>query len=114
MPAKRLTRPAAKQQLVTGSLADDSPEAISRLISDVATAHRDLADRVRERSTVTVTLAAGATVINHGLGRRPQGASVTPTVADAAFAWALTSANDKQATITTVGATQPDAPVEFY
>jgi hypothetical protein len=72
-------------------------------------------ERIRAvRSTIAATLKAGANVVNHGLGRTPKGCNVTPTTADATFAYALTAADGRTATITTVGGTQTNCTVEFY
>jgi hypothetical protein len=54
-------------------------------------------------------------VINHGLGRKPVGATVTPTVADATWAWSLKAgATSSQMTLTCVGVAQPGAAVEAF
>lgn len=63
-------------------------------------------------SSQVITLNVGANKVNHGLGRKAQGVRITPTVADATWAWALTLADDKQVTITCVGVAQPNAFVE--
>jgi hypothetical protein len=93
---------------------DANPQKLSRLISDNADAIGEVERRIKDRSAVTVSLKVGANVITHNLGRVPTGATVTPTVADATWAWAFGSPNATTATITTVGVPQPNAPVEFY
>ncbi len=75
---------------------------------------RTEAQQGRVRSVVVVDLAIGDNRVIHNLGRPPKGANVTPTVADASFAWALAEATDTVAIITVVGVDQPDASVEFY
>jgi hypothetical protein len=114
MSATKGTRPKARTQLQTGTLGDLDPQTTSRMLSDLGDAHDHLASAVAGRNAVVVSLAIGATRINHGLGRKAHGCTVTPTVADATWAWAMTAADDKQITITTIGAAQPNASVEIY
>jgi hypothetical protein len=68
----------------------------------------------RPRNAITVDLIIGDNRINHGLGVIPRGCGITPTVADASFAWAITARDDRQAIITVVGIAQPGATAEFY
>jgi hypothetical protein len=112
MAAKKPTRPDAKEQLVTGTLVNQDPVAQSRLLSDLASAQR-AAPRV-ERSSTTIDLKVGANVINHGLGGKPRGATISPTVADVTYAAAMTAADDRQATISVLNIAQPGAGVEFW
>lgn len=114
MSTNRTQRPRARQQLQTGTLMTADPASVSRHLSDLATAQQATEKRIAGRNQVTVTLPVGATRINHGLGRKALGCNVTPTVADATWAWAMTAADDKQVTITTVGIAQPNARVEIY
>jgi hypothetical protein len=114
MSVKKLTRPVSKQQLVTGTLGAPDAATQSRMLSELATAHEDLTRNVPERSSMTVNLAVGANIMNHGLGGKPRGASVSPTVADVTFAWAMTAADDKQATITVLNIAQPNAGIEYW
>jgi hypothetical protein len=72
------------------------------------------ADQLRDRTVVVADLVVGDTTLNHGLGRKPRGATVTPTVANAAWAWALKSATRSQMTLTCVGVAQPGATVEAF
>ena len=114
MSTNRTQRPRPRQQLQTGTLMTADPAAVSRHLSDLATAQQATDRRVVDRNQITVTLPVGATRINHGLGRKAQGCSVTPSVADATWAWAMTAADDKTITLTTVGVAQPNARVEVY
>ncbi len=66
------------------------------------------------RSRRVVDLAIGANRVVTNLGRRATGCTLTPTVADATFAWSFAPDGDKAATITIVGAAQPACPLEFY
>lgn len=114
MPATKPKRPPTRAQLLTGTQLDTTDEeANSRLLNDTNVAHVALAKQVGPSNIVTATLVAGPNVLNHGLGRKPQHCAVTPTNASTSFAWALTSSDTKQATITTVGPTQTNALVSF-
>jgi len=111
MATRNHKRPAVTPKLIpqeTGDLA-------RRGVRDLATAVGVLEHGRKSRDVIApVNLAVGANVLNHGLGRRPLGANVSPTVADASFAAAMTSANDKQVTITVIGIAQSNAAVELY
>lgn len=64
-------------------------------------------------SRVTVDLVVGDNLVPHRLGITPRRCDVTPTVADASFAWAMTARNERTATITVVGIDMPSAELEF-
>lgn len=113
MPADKRTRPRVRAQLQTGTLVSGDPSA-SRLLSDLGDAVGALETGQLVRSRARVDLALGANRIVHGLGRRAVGANVTPTVADATFAWSFAADGDRVAVITLVGVAQPGAAVEFY
>src|SRR5262249_3117970 len=102
------------RQLVTGTLLDDDPQKTSRHLSELAEAVTDLDGTRSRRSSVTFDLKVGANVVNHGLGARPRGCSVSPTVADAPFAGALTPADGRQATVLVLNVAQPGAGIEFW
>lgn len=116
MPAKSVPRPSQKQQLATGTLVGDlDPSVVSRHLSELG----DALEQTQNSATPTrfqgqVSLVVGSNVISHGLGRKPNGATVTPTVADATFAWAMTAVDNRQATIAVVGVPQPRAYVEIF
>lgn len=114
MAANKLTRPAPRPQLHTGTLVDGDPVKIGRLIADVGAAQQQQAATVAPRVVLTVSLMVGTNRVNHGLGRRARGATVTPTVADATFAWAFATDNATQAIITVVGVPQPNATIEVF
>lgn len=114
MSATKLTRPAPRPQLHTGTLIDADPNKVSRLLSDLGSSHEQLAATVAPRVTLTVSLVVGTNRVSHGLGRRARGATVTPTVADATFAWAFATDNITQAIITVVGVPQPNATIEVF
>jgi hypothetical protein len=105
MPAQRPQRPATRARVMAP--ADDYD---TRMLSDAA---QQTADQIRDRSRVVVNLVVGANVVTHRLGRAPTVVAITPTVADATWAWALTAKDARQATITCVGVAQPGASLEF-
>jgi hypothetical protein len=114
MPAVKPQRPQQRQQLQTGTLIDADPAKVSRHLSDLVTAVDATARRTADRTVVTADLVVGDNRIAHGLGRPARGATVTPTVADASFAWALTGGDTKQAVITVIGVAQSKATVELF
>lgn len=114
MPSAKPTRPQQRQQLSTGTLMAATPDSISRHLGDLATAVQAGEKHATDRSSGNTDLIVGANRINHGLGRAPRGATVTPTTADASFAWALTGGDAKQAVITVIGVPQPGAYVEIF
>lgn len=67
-----------------------------------------------EKYGFSADLVVGTNRLSHGLGHGVHGATLTPTVADATFAWELTSSDDKQVVITVVGVDQPKAWVEVW
>lgn len=110
MPPVKITRPRQRQQLSTGKLMDADPQKISRHLAEVAAAIPEVKDRTSQK----VDLVVGDNLINHGLGRPALGATVTPSVADATFAWAMTATDRLTATITVVGVPQTGARVEVF
>lgn len=114
MAAQKIARPAARAQLATGTIVGAlDPTVVSRHLSELSDAvERNESSAIPTRAQLNVDLAVGDNSINHGLGRRARGCTVTPTVADASWAWAMTSATDKTVTITCVGVAQPNAFVE--
>lgn len=110
MPAKAPRRPATRAQLVSNDVAD---AATSRALDAVGRSVAQLEGQGR-RWSGTADLSIGANRVNHGLGRVPRGAVVSPTVADATFAWAMTSADEKQVVLSVIGAAQPGAGIEVF
>lgn len=103
-------RPAAVPRLVPQIAGDD----LARAVSDLATAQQRTEGQREPRARLTVDLQVGENRLVHGLGRAPHGCSVTPTVADATFGWALTERSSTQLTITVVGTGQPSASIEVW
>lgn len=114
MAASKVQRPRARPQLQTGTLIDADPSKVSRHLSELAAGLDAATARIKDRDHTTVTLPVGATRVPHGLGRKAIGCSVTPTTADASWAWAMTAADDKTVTVTTIGVAQANAVVEVW
>lgn len=116
MAAKMVARPGARMQLSTGSITGAlDPEIVARHVSELGDAAIRAQDAVGpSRFQGRISLVVGDNVISHGLNRIPNGATVTPTVADATFAWAMTAATNRTMTIAVVGAAQPKAFVEGF
>lgn len=114
MPAKVVARPKTRPRLQTGTLINGDPSIMSRHLSDLGTAVERIEGAVKDRVAFTVDLAVGANKLSHGLGRTPKGLTLTPTVADVTFAWAMTAADDKQVTVTVLNIAQPGACVEVF
>jgi hypothetical protein len=112
MPIRRIVQVKPKGTLPAATLVDDP--IVGRLIDSVANSVSQTSSRIKDRAILTVDLAIGANTVNHGLGFRAHGASVCPTVADATFAWSFAVPNDRQVTITVIGAAQPGAAVEVF
>lgn len=110
MPANKSKRAPQTRQLV--SHQSDDPDAVSRSIDAIAA--QLVPSTRKERDSQVVNLAVGANVLRHKLGRTPTGAAVTPTTADATFAWALTAKSATTVTITTVGVAQTAATLEVF
>lgn len=107
MPTQKPQPPRPRPRQIAPTSGDASERQVIQ-------ASQRAADQLRDRSSVVTSLAVGDNVINHGLGRKPTGATVTPTVADATWAWALKSADSSQMTITCIGVAQPNAAVEAW
>ncbi len=108
MPTSKPKRPALRPSLSVPGVED---AATSRALEEVNAA----VDRIPQtsRNIVVADLAVGDNEVRHGLGRKPRYASLTPTVANATFAWAMTNSDERQATISVVGVAQPGAALEF-
>jgi hypothetical protein len=110
MPAAKPQRPAARPRQV----APVSGDVSAFTMRQVAQTAQRAADQLRDRQVITRDLAIGDTVITHGLGRAPTGATITPTVANASWAWALKATSQTQITITCIGVAQPGAILEVF
>lgn len=106
MPATKPKRPATRDMVVDHQTLD--PVSTSRLVDTLA---RLQAPQV-VRAQLDVDLVVGDNRINHNLGRRPLHVTLMPTVTSAAFAWAVTSRDERQVVIAVIGVDQPKASVE--
>lgn len=110
MPAKKLTKPLPRPQMIQHNVPDiDAAQRAIGVLADQAARQA-----LRPWANQTVNLVVGDNRVIHGLGIVPHGCILTPTAADATFAWAMTSRDDKQAVITVVGVAQTGARLSFY
>lgn len=114
MPAIRRHRPQVRGNLITRSVDATVEGDVSRAFDEVHSAIARVEQRTKDRVVLTVDLAVGVNRVNHQLGRKPLGCTVTPTTADASFAWAMTDASTTQLVITTVGVVQTNAVLEVF
>lgn len=110
MPPRRLKRPPPRAQVATPAIT--TLEAADRAITEIA--DRVAARDTLGRSAVIADLEIGSNRVIHNLGRSPIGAAVTPTVADATFAWAVSAKDERTITIDVIGAAQPKATIEVF
>lgn len=110
MPARKVVIPAARARVI-GAHAGEAA-ATDRMVDQLAEA----SDRNAQvpRSVRVVDLVVGANRVVTNLGRRARGATLTPTVADATFAWSFAPDGDKAAIITIVGVAQPACTIEVF
>lgn len=113
MAAKPVPRPRVVPRLLAPTLLGTDPMVTSRLLSQTASAVQQQGSQTSNSIIVVQDLAVGVNRINHGLGRRARAAHVTPTVADATFAWGFTTDNDTQIILTVAGVPQPNAAIEI-
>lgn len=114
MPAKPTRRPNTRQGIVGFQMPpEDVDPAVDRAFGAATAAIQRLEAGLRTRTLVVWDLVVGTNRVPHNLGRRPRHCHITPTVASAAFAYALTSADDKIATIDVVGLDQTGAGIAF-
>lgn len=110
MPGQKPTRVQSRDQMVGFHGGGES--GAERMLDELT--RRTEAQQGGARSLVIVDLEIGDNRVIHNLGRAPRGANLTPTVASAAFAWALGEVTDTIAIVEVVGTDQPGAAVEFY
>jgi hypothetical protein len=107
MATQKPVRPVQREQVIASS--SGSPEGMRRAIGQL----EQLARIAAPRKSITVDLIVGDNRIAHGLGRMSRGAFVSPSVADATFAYSHAPDGDRIAVITVVGVAQPGALVEI-
>lgn len=110
MPVQRPRRPATRPRQIATTGGDITPITMRQVVQSAQRA----ADQLKDRAVITRDLVVGDTVITHGLGRAPTGATITPSVANATWAWALKSTTTTQIIITCVGVAQPGAVLEVF
>lgn len=108
MPASKPKRARPIDQLV--DFHSDTPEASERRMDEIARLVQLQASTARVR--IDVDLIVGENRINHNLGRMPRHVTLMPTTADASFAWAVVSKDERQLVVSVVGVAQPGASLE--
>lgn len=106
MPASRPVRVSTRDQVVGHEAS--TPDSIERAIAELGR----LMPQIASRSQFVADLVIGDNRVNHNLGRLPKHVTLMPTVADATFAWAVTSMTERQLVIEVAGAAQPGASIE--
>ena len=112
MPARNATPPPAKRFAPSAQLDDPT---INRVVDSLRREVQDAQSRASTYNT-QADLVVGVNAVQHSLGRAVRSVIVTPTVADAAFAWCLVTNNphpDRQVLIQVIGVGQPGAYLEF-
>lgn len=108
MAGRRPTPPRAAANVAKVDVPD---EATARAIEALRDAVQRLQGQVSSQ-IIEVDLAVGLNVVPHSLGRAVRVVQVTPSVADASFAFALrrsTLLAERQVLIEVVGTAQPGA-----
>lgn len=117
MATRAPQRPRLIRQL---AIAQTSPDrATSSAVDQMSAEIGRLAGLAAiDRQVITADLIVGVNRIAHGLRRAVRGYTITPSVADATFAHALTTAANSQPTryvlITVAGVAQPGAVIEVF
>lgn len=106
MAGRRVVSPRA---LTQAQVPDVDDEKTSRALLALADAIARL-ERRPSYQAVSVDLEIGINTVRHSLGRRPVVCLVTPTVADASFAYGV-EMDERQVLVTVLGADQPGASV---
>jgi hypothetical protein len=109
MPARRSIRPRNVPGMKSTVLSDPTT---SRAVGNVASAVSQLQGQPQFSPPIQANLVVGSNTVKHGLNRAPAWVGVTPSVADATFAWALNPQNphpELQLLIDVVGVAQPGA-----
>ncbi len=110
MASRKVAKPVNRARVVDAHSEDLA--GVERMIDQLSQAAERNAQT--PRSQLVVDLAVGVNRMATNLGRRAFGCTITPTVADPAFAWSFVAVGDRQADITVLGVAQPGAAVEFF
>lgn len=113
MAARAAQRPRAVS--ATAQVSVDDPRTQRALDALLATVQR--LEALRSRDVVTADLVVGTNKVRHGLGRAVAGYTITPTVANAAFAHRIDTTNPRpelEAWIVIIGAAQPGVTLEIF
>lgn len=111
MPGRRSVPPKSRPSLATGAVEDVKT---ARAVDQMKTAVQQL-QAGPAFDHIETDLAVGTNAVSHALGRDARHVSITPTIADATFAWALNTTDnphpDRQVLIDVVGVAQPGARI---
>lgn len=113
MAARRPIAPRPTAGLQIPNVQDATTQ---RALDVISTSVSRLEGR-QSRVVVSFDLAVGTNKIPHGLGRKVQGYTLTPTVANAGFAHAIDTSNprpDLEVWVIVIGVAQPGAILEVY
>lgn len=109
MGARRPVAPRTRPGVIDHTVTDR--DGISRLVGQLVEASQR---RDADRSRIVVDLVTGTNRVVHGLSSRPFGCVLTPSSADASFAWSFATDGDSIAEIGVVGVDQPACHLEFF
>jgi len=106
-------KPEKIRPIAFAQVASVEDSVTQRALDVVVGAVQDLQTEGK-RATVVADLVIGENRITTNLGRRARGMALTPTVADAMFAWSFAIDNDTEVIVTVIGEAQPACPMEIY
>lgn len=113
MAGRRVDRPQAARFALAPQIADP---IIGRALDQLRASVQDV-QSTASVFTVQQDLKVGTNIIEHSLGRAVKSVTLTPSVADASFGWAMTTTGnphpDRQVLIVVVGVDQPGTYLEF-
>lgn len=113
MAGRTAQKPRSVALVTAPSVGDETTQRALDAIT--ASISRLQSDRLRQ--VVTANLAIGTNKVQHGLGRKAAGYTLTATVADAAFAHAVDDVNphpEREIWIVVIGAAQLNARLEIW
>jgi hypothetical protein len=113
MAGRAVRRPGSVSVLSVAAVSDP---ATQRALEQTQDAVQNL-QATPKRVVVQADLVVGTNIVPHGLGRRANGYTLTPTVANATFAHAIDDENpdpDREIWVTVIGVAQPGARIEVW
>jgi hypothetical protein len=113
MAGRAVIRPGSVSVLSVAAVSDPATQRALEQTQDAVQALQATPKRV----VVQADLVVGTNIVRHALGRRVNGYSLTPTVANATFAHAIDDANptpELEVWIAVIGVAQPGARLEIW